>query len=58
MKFRVWCIEHNYTARQIAELTNTSVPSIFAYWRGTRKPTRARERLFKEKLGIPDGLFD
>lgn len=58
MRFKLWCIEHGYTAKLVAEVTGISKSSVAAYWRGARKPTRAREKVLIEKLGIPSGLFD
>jgi transcriptional regulator with XRE-family HTH domain len=58
MKFKLWCIANGFTARKVEELTGVSRCTIWSYWKGTRKPTRDREAMFKEKLGIPDGLFN
>jgi len=58
MKFKLWCVANKYTARKIEELTGISRSNIFAYWQGTRKPSRANEALLKEKLDMPAGLFD
>lgn len=60
MKFKLWCIANGYTAKKIEELTDGAISrqSIWAYWQGTRTPTRANEAMLKEKLGIPSGLFD
>ena len=58
MKFKLWCIANGYTARKVEELTGISRKSIWAYWQGTRTPTRSAEAKLKEVLGIPAGLFD
>lgn len=58
MKFKKWCVEHNYTALKVSEITGISAKMIFKYWTGERTPSRKRERLLKDTLGIPSGLFD
>lgn len=58
MKFKLWCIANRYTAKKIEELTGISRKNIWAYWQGTRTPTRETERKLKEKLGMPSGLFE
>ena len=58
MRFKLWCIEHGYTRKLVAEVTGISTSCISSYWQGKRKPTRAREKVLIEKLGIPSGLFD
>lgn len=58
MKFKLWCVANGYTAKKVEEITGISRKNIFAYWQGTRTPTRANEAILKEKLGIPSGLFD
>ena len=58
MKFKKWCVEHNYTAKLVYEITGIPVRAIYSYWDGTRRPTRDREKVMIEKLGIPSGLFD
>ncbi|WP_405379367.1 hypothetical protein [Phascolarctobacterium sp.] len=58
MRFKLWCVANGYTARKIEEATGISRKNIWAYWQGTRVPTRANEAILKEKLGIPSGLFD
>lgn len=58
MKFKLWCIANGYKAKKIEEITGISRKNIWAYWQGTRTPTRANEAILKEKLGIPSGLFD
>ena len=58
MKFKLWCIANGYTARKVEELTGISRKNIWAYWQGTRTPTRATEARLKEALGMPAGLFD
>lgn len=57
MKFKKWCAENGYTAQKIEELTGISRKSIFAYYQGTRAPTRKNEAILREKLGMPSGLF-
>lgn len=58
MKFKLWCIENRYTAKKIEEITGISRKTIWAYWQGQRKPTRAKEAKLKEMLNMPSGLFD
>ena len=58
MKFKLWCIANGYTARRIEEITGISRQSIFAYWQGTRTPSRSNEATLKKMLGMPAGLFD
>ena len=58
MKFKLWCIANGYTAKKIEELTGIKHANIWRYWQGACKPTRANEKILKEKLGIPSGLFD
>lgn len=58
MKFKLWCIANGYTARRIEELTGIGRKNIFAYWQGLRKPCREYEKILKEKIGMPAGLFD
>ena len=58
MKFKLWCIANGYTARKVEELTGISRKNIWAYWQGTRTPTRENEKILKEKLDMPSGLFD
>lgn len=58
MEFKRWCKENGYTAKAIEELTGISQRNIWSYWQGSRKPTRKREALLKERLGMPSGLFD
>jgi transcriptional regulator with XRE-family HTH domain len=58
MRFKIWCIEHGYIAKEIEALTGVSRSNIWSYWQGTRKPSRKTENILKEKLGIPSGLFD
>ena len=58
MKFKLWCIEHGYTARKIEKITGISKRSIFHYFQGVRVPSREREAFLIEKLGMPEGLFD
>ena len=58
MRFRLWCVENGYTAKRVEDVTGISKNCINAYWQGKRKPTRAREKVLIDKLGIPSGLFD
>lgn len=58
MKFKLWCIANGYTARKIEELTGISRKNIWAYWQGTRTPKRENEKILKDTLGMPSGLFD
>ena len=58
MKFKLWCIANGYGAKEVAEITGLSKQTIYFYWQGERAPSRATEKMLKEKLGIPDGLFD
>lgn len=58
MRFKKWCRDNGYTARAIEELTGISYRTIWAYYQGTRAPTRKNEAKLKEKLGMPSGLFD
>lgn len=58
MKFKVWCIENGYTIKKVAEVTGLSCSSVSAYWQNIRQPSRKTEKMLKEKLGIPSGLFD
>lgn len=58
MKFKLWCIANGYTARKIEEITGIGYKNIYAYWQGNRLPTRKNEKILKEKLGIPSGLFE
>ena len=58
MRFKLWCMEHRYTARKIEEITGITRRSIFQYFQGVRVPSREREAFLMEKLGMPAGLFD
>ncbi len=59
MRFKLWCIEHGYTAKKIEELTGVSRKNVWSYWQGTRKPNRKTEAKLKANLeGMPSGLFD
>ena len=58
MKFKLWCIANGFTARKVEELTGIRRQNIWAYWQGTRTPTRENEAILKEKLGMPSGLFE
>ena len=57
MKFKLWCIANGYTAKKVEELTGISRRVIWSYWQGVRTPTRDREEILKETLGMPSGLF-
>ena len=58
MKFREWASKNGYTAGMIEEKTGIKARTIYSYFSGDRTPSRKREKLLKETLGIQDNLFD
>lgn len=49
-KFKIYCEDHGYTARYIAETVGISRFTVLAYMQGVRFPSRKTLKLMNERL--------
>lgn len=51
-QFKIWCKEQGMTAAEVADKLDVNISTIYKYWQGVSKPTRAVEQKMVEVFGI------
>lgn len=49
-KFKKYCEDHGYTAKQVGAIVGISHNTVFSYMQGVRSPNRKILKIMKEKL--------
>ena len=55
--FKLFCIANGLTAKQVAEDCGLSTGTVWAYYQGTRSPSKRTMKVLAEKYGIDPYKF-
>ena len=53
IKFALWCKNHGYSAKDIAEILHLQRGTVYSYWSGISTISDENKKRLEETIGLP-----